>query len=372
MKILFIQGGFGAGGAEKVMAGIASHRHEFGDEVHVAAMMMPETGSFFAYPDGVKLHVLAENAPRGVRLHLRRGVAIRSLVRELRPDLIVSFLTKVNCLTLLASAGTGIPVVISERNNPQIQSAGFWSRLQNRLAPQAAGIAMQTKAAAGMLPKAQRKRAAIIPNPCHPVEFPPAPASDICRFVGVGRLDHQKGFDRLIRAFAALPLRMRAQLEIFGEGQERDTLTAMIREMGLEDRVRLAGLAHTPQEWMSAGDVLVLSSRYEGFSNVLAEATSSGLPVIAFDCPFGVSDMVIDGGNGMLIPDGDEAAMIDAMQRLAHDAKLRARLSASADVMAARLSPDSVMAQWDALFEQAISGEITSQRRQIDSSASSS
>lgn len=355
MRILMIQAGFHAGGAEKVMAALATHRHGHGDEVHVAGMVMPEGGSFFAYPPGVTLHLLGADAKArgGPLLQPRRALEVGRLIRKLRPDLIVSFLTKVNCMTLIAATGTGIPVIISERNNPSAQSARFWRKLQRRLMPRAAGIAMQTADAAADLPPRQRDRAHIIPNPCLPVAFTRANPAEHCRFVAVGRLVEQKGFDRLIDAFAALPPDLPASLDIFGEGGLHDALTAQIAARGMEGRIRLAGLARSAADWLGAGDVLVVSSRYEGFSNVLAEATCSGLPAIGFDCRYSIAELIRDGENGLLVRDGDQAAMTAAMARVAADPVLRARLGQSVQIMADRLDPAQIMAQWDQLIDGA-------------------
>lgn len=354
MRILMMQGGFGAGGAEKVMAALATHRAVLGDDVHVAAMTMPASGSFFRYPPDIQLHVLDRPATRlpAALLQARRGRAIRRLIHSLRPDMIVSFLTKVNCLTLLAALGTGVPVVVSERNNPAAQSAHFWGRLQLALLPRAAGIAMQTESATADLPEIQRARAHIIPNPCLPIAFTPPPPADHIRFVAVGRLDTQKGFDLLIDAFAGLPDHLPATLTIFGEGNQRAALQAQIATLGLADRVQLAGLAPSAVHWLGAGDALVVSSRFEGFSNVLAEATCSGLPVLAFDCPYGVSEMLRDGKNGLLIRNGDVPGLTRAMAQLAGDPQLRASLAGAGRIMADRLDPARIMAQWDALITE--------------------
>lgn len=372
MKILMIQAGFGAGGAEKVMAALAAHRASLGDEVHVAAMMMPQDGSFFAYPPEITLHVMGRQDSRGPLLQPRRAVDTGKLIRNLKPDLVVSFLTKVNCLTLIAAAGTGVPVVISERNNPSAQSARVWRRLQKALMPRAAGIAMQTEDAAADLAPAQRDRARIIPNPCLPVEYIPAPPSGHCRFVAVGRLTEQKGFDMLIDAFAELPRNLNATLDIFGQGAEHAALSQRISRHGLEDRVRLAGLAPTAQHWLSAGDVLVVSSRYEGFSNVLAEATCSGLPAIGFDCRYSISEMIRHEKNGLVVPNGDVEALSQAMERVCRDVELRRMLGQSAYLMANRLEPARIMAQWDELIDQAFRQSRRISRSQSTESAASS
>ncbi|NHF73085.1 glycosyltransferase family 4 protein [Paracoccus xiamenensis] len=374
MKILMIQGGFGAGGAEKMMCSLAAHRTELGDDVHVAAMTMPAAGSFFDYPAQVHLHVLDRPAPRlpASFLQPRRGLAVRRLIAELRPDLIVSFLTKVNCLTLLAATGTGIPVIVSERNNPSAQSPRFWRRAQNTLIPRAAGIAMQTHAAAMDLPPAQAARAHVVPNHCDPVPFTPAPPADHCRFVAVGRLDAQKGFDLLLEAFARLPADLPATLDIFGKGQERDNLQAQIRALGLTGRARLAGLVPSASDWLGAGDVAVVSSRYEGFCNVVAEATCSGMPIISFDCPYGPSEMVRHEQNGLLVPNGDVAGLAKAMERLARDRELRNELAGAAWIMADRLDTGRIMAQWDALIAESLGDTRAARRPQpADSTLSS-
>lgn len=351
MKLLLVQGGFGAGGAEKVMAALANHRAAGGDDVHVAAMAMPLGGPFFAYDAGVRLHVIPSGP--GLLRHPARARGIRRLIRQLRPDLVISFLTKVNCLSLIAAMGTGVPVVVSERNNPAQQSAGSWRRLQAALLPRAAGIAMQTRDAAADLPPGAARRAHVIANPCRPVPFRRAGDGPRCRFVAVGRLDPQKGFDRLIDAFAALPPDLPAELAIFGTGPLRVALQGRIEASGAGDRIRLAGQARSPAEWLGAGDVLVLSSRYEGFSNVLAEAATSGLPALAFDCPFGVRDIIENEVNGLVVPDGDLDALTAAMARLVRDKDLRARLSQSPQGIAARLDPARIMGQWDALIAEA-------------------
>lgn len=353
MKLLMLQGGFGTGGAEKIMAAIAAHRYAEGDEVHVSGMFMPPEGPFFPYPPGVHLHVLARDAPRGRLLHLRRLAAIRRQIAELRPDLILSFLTKVNCLALIAARGTGIPVVISERNNPALQSPGFWNRAQQLLARGAAEIVMQTKGQRNDLPESLRARATVIHNFCRPVPFRRAEPREGCRFIAVGRLDRQKGFDLLIQAFALMPDRA-ARLTVFGEGPERQALTDQILAWGLSHRITLPGIATGPQGWLGAGDVLVVSSRFEGFSNVVAEATCSGLPVVSFDCPFGPGEMIVQDTNGILVPPDDVMALSTAMGRVAADPALRNHLGQSAHVTAARLNPDRIMAQWDATLGLAL------------------
>lgn len=357
MKILMLQGGFGAGGAEKIMAMLAEHRIRQGDQVTVAAMQMPQTGSYFRYPPNAVLRVLDREKPGGALTHLRRISAIRELLAVENPDLVISFLTKVNVLTLIASLGFNKPVIISERNNPLRQSRHLWRVAQNIAASRARLMVMQTEAARQDLPPRLHAKARVIPNPCAPLAFRPPPPSPHFRFVATGRLDRQKGFDLLIRAFAALPADLSdSQLTIFGDGPERAALCHQIKEAGLTDRVHLPGLSEAAAGWLSAGDALVVSSRFEGFPNVLAEATCSGLPSIAFDCPYGPSEIIADGRNGLLVPDGDVGALSAAMARLARDRELRARIACGDPEHSARLAPSQIMFEWDQAIHKAFTG----------------
>lgn len=345
MRLLILQGGFGAGGAEKVVAMLAAHRTAAGDEVHVAALGACTRASYFDYPASVRLYPLACGG-KGQITRLRR---IRRLMRELRPDLAIAFLTKVNTLTLAAAIGLGVPVIVSERNNPARQAAHpLWRRAQGLLMRRAAGIVMQTDRARRDLPQALRPRAHVIANPCEPLAgFAPREPGAPLRMVAVGRLDRQKGFDLLIEAFARMRSGRSVALTIYGEGPERAQLEALRDGLGLQGSVALPGASAAPGGWMTEADLLVAPSRFEGFPNVVAEAVVAGLPVVAFDCDFGPREMIRHGSNGLLVPAEDVGALAEAMARLVEDDALRHRMTASAAEVRAALRPDRILGEWD-------------------------
>ena len=352
MRLLLVQGGFGAGGAEKVVALLAAHRAALGDEVHVAGLTCPAGGSYFAYPDAVTLHVARPDRSGGGRgAQVRRLRHVRQCLSRIGPDVAIAFLTKVNTLTVLASTGLGVPVVISERNNPTVQGGSdLWGPLHSLAMPRAAAIVMQTERARTSLPPRLQRRADVIPNPCAPLGEPrsaPPPGEGV-RFLAVGRLERQKGFDLLLEAFARLRgAQPDLRLTVFGEGPERPSLEAQAARLGLAGAVDLPGPTSRPGAWIEAGDILVLPSRYEGFPNVVAEATVSGMPVVAFDCPWGPRELISDDRNGLLVPPCDVGALARAMSRLAGDATLRARMRAARALNLDRLSAPAVMRRWD-------------------------
>ncbi|QDU20064.1 glycosyltransferase [Urbifossiella limnaea] len=151
--------------------------------------------------------------------------------------------------------------------------------------------------------------------------FPPA-----APLVGaVGRLSGEKAFDVLLRAVAALP---GVRLVIVGEGGERGTLERLIAELGLTDRVRLAGWQADVRGYFEAMDVFALSSLREGLPNVVLEAMALEVPVVATRVN-GVPRLVQDGVNGTLVDSGDAAVLSAALGRLLGDAALRERFRAA-------------------------------------------
>lgn len=353
MRILIIQGGFGTGGAEKIVAMIAAHRAQMGDNVTVMGFDMPDGGSYFPYPENVRL-LLPEGA-KGSN-PLSRLQMIRRTIRATRPDVILSFLTKINVLSLAAAIGTGAPVVISERNNPRAQNAHpIWRHAQNLLARRAACAVMQTERARADLPNAVQRSSVVIPNPCAPnPDHPTQPDPTSHRLVAVGRLDPQKGFDVLLRAMVsiveALP---NVSLTIHGEGRARANLETLRSELKLDDHVALPGSSPSPGAWLSEADLLIMPSRFEGFPNVLAEATVSGLPVVSSDCDFGPREIVVEGENGLLVPVDDAPALADAVIGLMQNSALRAHMAGQAAINRDRLAPSRILADWDQVIARA-------------------
>ncbi|MGL4235866.1 glycosyltransferase, partial [Tabrizicola sp.] len=337
MRLLILQAGFGAGGAEKVVAMLAVHRATAGDEVHVAALGAQTAATYFSYPASVRLHALAGGGGRAGQIS--RLLRIRQLLRDLRPDLAIAFLTKVNTLTLAAGIGLDVPVIVSERNNPRRQAAHpLWRPAQGLLMRRAAAIVMQTDRARRDLPHALWPRALVIANPCEPLPgFASQGPDGPLRLVAVGRLDVQKGFDLLIDAFSRLRNTRPTTLTIFGEGPERARLEALRNRLGLADRVALPGASAAPGGWIAEADILVVPSRFEGFPNVIAEAVVTGLPVVAFDCDYGPRELIRHGGNGLLVPPGDIDGLAEAIGRMIEDEGLRRVMTASAGVSRATL-----------------------------------
>ncbi|HEU4960638.1 MAG TPA: glycosyltransferase family 4 protein [Sphingomonas sp.] len=343
--IAIVTSGLGAGGAERVISLLASHLIANGNTVSVVTFDRHAAPIFHPLPPSVALHRLGVAGP------MRRVAVLRRRLAAIRPDLVVSLLTKINAIALVATVGLKPRVIACERNNPERQHAHpAWNAALRLLYRRATTIVCQTEASRRCLPHGVRDRVVVIPNPIEPFAIaradPPPP-----RLVAVGRLTHQKGFDLLIAAFARIAARHpNWRLDIWGEGEDRERLQQLIDDFDMADRIALPGLSAQPGGWLADAGAMVLSSRYEGFPNVLAEAMAAGLPVIASDCAFGPAELIEPERTGLLVPPEDVAALATGLDRLLGDPALRDRLGIGAQSAAVRFAAAPVLTRWERLI----------------------
>ncbi|MFI7599964.1 glycosyltransferase family 4 protein [Actinoplanes sp. NPDC049681] len=183
---------------------------------------------------------------------------------------------------------------------------------------------------------------------------PRAPAPDRARtrtVLAAGRLGPQKGFDLLIDAFRTVHERHPGwQLAIFGDGRLRARLTEQIEDRGLTCCVHLRGLTRHLDRELGAASIFALSSRYEGLPMVLLEAMAAAVPVVAFDCPTGPAEIVVDGRNGLLVTAEDTAALAEGICRLIEDGGAREAMGRAARDTSERYAMPAVARQWEQLF----------------------
>lgn len=173
------------------------------------------------------------------------------------------------------------------------------------------------------------------------------------RVIAVGRLDYQKGFDRLIQAWELVQHTGKFtdwKLDIYGQGEWQEMLQQMINKAELQNTVCLNRPTKQIGEEYVKSDMLVMSSNYEGFPMVMIEAMACGLPVVSFDYKCGPKDIIQSGINGLLVPNGDIQALADAMMKVMEDEAYRKMLSLNARKVVDTYSEQAVMAQWIRLF----------------------
>jgi glycosyltransferase involved in cell wall biosynthesis len=204
-----------------------------------------------------------------------------------------------------------------------------------------------------------RVRTEQIPNPLHSLDVPQTDHTGTV-IAAAGRLTKQKGFDLLIRAFAHVADRHPDwRLHIYGSGRAERRLRKLIHERHLYNHVYLMGPTKKLDEELAKASIYALSSRFEGFPMTLLEALNCGLPVAAFDCPTGPSEIIVDGASGLLVPPEDTAELGAALCRLIEDEPFRRRLGHAARTTAAAYGPDAIRLRWETLFTSLIKAKAS-------------
>ncbi|QFT63715.1 glycosyltransferase [Roseivivax sp. THAF30] len=354
-KVALVQAGLGSGGTEKVLARLAAHLDAQGYAVTMVSFQGDPEAPYYPVPDSVRLRSLQVEIGTDASRSTRRRVPwLRAVLRD--QDLALSCLTKINVQTALATLGLRQPRIASERNNFQRQQMNRLWRWSMPVALAGADrVIMQTAAARDALPAWSMRRAVIIPNPIPDLlgAPPPPPKPEL---VAVGRLTDQKAFDTLLHALALARDRGNAMpLTIYGVGELEEQLRTLARSLGLRDQVRFAGRSDVPHGWTARPGIFVLSSRFEGFPNVLIEAMAAGFAVLSTRCDWGPSEIVTHELDGLLVPMDDPASMADGLIRLHKDAHLRVQLANAARIRAVEYVEANVMEQWEAVIADVLS-----------------
>lgn len=355
-RITLLIGAMGPGGAERVLAQLANHWSGRGE--HVTLMTLGSRDrDFYPLDAGIRRVALDLEGPAGgvadaVASNARRIMRVRQVVRESSADVVLSFIDRTNILVIAATRLCAARVVISERDNPFRGGLGpAWRSLRRLCYPHADAVVAQTEPVAKWLRTfVAAERVHVIPNGVAPLAAPEAGSTDDPprKIVGLGRLEPKKGFDLLIRAFArASAEHPNWELEIGGEGPEREGLQSLARSLGVDGSVRLVGQIQDSRRFMNDSSIFALSSRYEGFPNVLLEAMATGRACVAFDCAYGPADIIRHGIDGLLVPDEDYEAFGIALGELMAEPARRRRMGDAARQVASRFSAERIFEAWD-------------------------
>ena len=373
MKILFHLNSMGRGGAERVVSILSGAFSQKGHEVVVATEWFSER----EYPlaDGVKRLMVGieeqeEEKNRILKIVLRH-TRLRKCIKAERPDLVISFCVKSNFRAAISMLGMKIPLLVSVRNDPKIDYAPH--KLATAIMEQkASGCVFQTKEAMEFFSPKLQKKSAIIYNPLN-AEFikecerlyqeqPKDHEGRIIRrkeIVSVGRITEQKNHELLIKAFAGIAVKYpEYSCRIYGEVENRELyqkLTNLVREYKLEQQVYFMPPSNQIQKEIVNAGLFVLSSDFEGMPNALLEAMTLGIPCVSTDCPCGGPQMLIESyQTGILVPVGDEDALMQAMDTILSNPRQAEEMGAAAREIRTRVEEDRIVAEWFALIDSII------------------
>lgn len=353
-KCLLLIPRMGNGGAERVMATIANN---LCGEHEVQIVTMTDAESFYALDERVEITGLGQNVNRKNKLTLLCSMAIGGIktffalkkkIKNEKPDVVLSFLQSANMMAILLKMfGGKFRLVVSERCDPS--ERGFGDRFfEKHFYCKADVTVCQSKKVMEFFKEKDRAKMTVIPNPIAASAIPERFEGERRHtVVGVGRLSEQKNFDMLISAFAALPEQFSDYtLEIYGGGPLEEKLQSLIEELGLSERARLMGVKKNVMHYIADVALYVMSSNYEGFPNALAEAMATGLPVISTNFSTGVAKDIVKAENGLVIPVGDENALVNAMEKMLSVQDKWNDMSLANRKLIDTLSESNVMQKW--------------------------
>jgi glycosyltransferase involved in cell wall biosynthesis len=296
-----------------------------------------------------------------LRKRHRHKKALALLLKEVRPDIVVSISNDVSFLPSIKGSwkilreqhgtkkwdGTPTPSFGLKKLVYQVASI----RERRILQKNADRIVVLTQGQKDFA-WPNNERVVVIPNPTR-LHVESSSLLNDKRAIAVGRLSFEKNFSSLVRVWSRVAASFPEwRLDIYGEGGEYSLIKKTIEKENLVGIVSLKGWSSHLEKELLSSSLFVQTSKYESFSLAILEACCCGLPIVAYDCPWGPRSIVKDGENGYLVPPEDEAAMADRICRLIEDSSLRKRMGASAFETSKQYGMDRIVSRWMALFEE--------------------
>jgi glycosyltransferase involved in cell wall biosynthesis len=371
-RVCFVLPSLAGGGAERVAVQVLSALD--GRRWDRSMYLFKREGPYLAdLPESVRLSSATSQSRAGRLLELRR------YIRATRPDLVVSFLSYFTVLAAAKTAGVGARVVFvlgtpmsaflndadyhwktpSHRTLfTMITRAGY--NLADAIATTSQGVSDDLMQHFGVRESAIK----VVHNPidfdamndavAEPLDASVAREWTHPAIVSAGRLAEAKNFPLLIDAMALLRQRLpAARLFILGQGDQEPQLRQQIASLGLSDAVRLCGFQRNPWKYIARADVFALTSRYEGFGNVLVEAMACGVPVVVTSSP-GPLEIVRDNVDGVIVPEHTAPAVAQALEMMLTDDRRRASMAAAAREASSRFALPVIAGQYDSWFSELV------------------
>ena len=351
LKIALVIHSLQAGGMERVMSELASYFAENkAFEIHLLLYGI-KRDVFYKLPKNIIIH-----KPRFKFNNKKRFIStvktilfLRKKIRAIQPETVLSFGEYWNNLVLMSTLGLAYPVYVSDRSQPDKSLGKLQDRLRKWLYPKATGVILQTQVAKNIYQKQfNNLNISVIGNPIRQIKTVKKVAKKDLVLM-VGRLINSKHQDRLIKIFAKIN-NPNWKLVIVGYDHLKQTnsskLKVLIKRLEMEDKIILAGKRSNVEDYYLESKIFAFTSSSEGFPNVIGEAMSAGLPVVAYDCIAGPSEMIKDDENGYLIPLFDDELFYNKLQKLMNDADLRKKMGEKGKDTIQRFDKDIISKQF--------------------------
>lgn len=371
-KILFVCNHMLGGGAERVAALLMN---KLSAKYNINLALLYEPGSDYYLNNNIKIYNLCKSASKNQFKNwiylFSRIFKLRKLINKEKPDVIISFLARSNISTLLASKSFEnlCKVIVTEHGPvkdclPETKKYILLYLLRNFIYKKVdylVGVSKGVTKDYGKILRLPSNKLVTIYNPLkindinirsrEKISHPWFRNKSCPIFLAIGRLCYQKGFDVLIKSFRKIREKQNVKLIILGKGSDYDNLKNLIDLYKLSSDVDLIGFEKNPFKYMKNADILVMSSRWEGFPCVLEEAMCVGIPIISTDCNFGPNEIIKNGENGILVETENSEELYLAMNKLLNNKKLQAKFRKNSRAYSKQFDIDEVVKNYINIIE---------------------
>ncbi|MGG0413134.1 glycosyltransferase family 4 protein [Peribacillus simplex] len=349
-KICFVTAGLGFGGAERVISTLSNFLADNGVKVTILTVSNFFEEPAFELRSSIKVCRLKYGRVPILR-NIQHIKKIRKAIIEINSDIVISFLSTINIYTLISLIGSKVPIIVSERNDPKMDPKVVWKRiLRNLIYPLSSGYVFQTEEAKNYFSKEIREKGVVIPNPLMIRNMPRVWEKERRKeIVAVGRLEDQKNYPLLLKAFSKLSHQFSDyKLIIYGDGSKKEQLEMLCENLNISNKVLFAGIHKDVLNRINGAKLYVLSSNYEGMPNALMEAMAVGLPCISTDCPCGGPRYLIEHEtNGLLVELNNVDQLTRAIETLLSNNNKSIKISKEAIKIRENLSIEQVTSMWE-------------------------
>jgi len=345
-KIIFVSQSLRRGGAERIVSLLSQEFNRIGFDVKIVLFANEIEYDYSGEIINMETPASKSYIVKIFRL-FQRTYKLKQIFKKERPDYIFSFMESSNFASIL----TGKKVVVSIHNNPNIKLKSYQKYLIQKLYnfKNVKKVITVSKGIEKILNNEYYiNNTQVIYNPVNFNNVKDSKKSfNYSNYIlSVGRLQYQKNFELLINAYSKTKVSKYVKLLIVGGGDERNKLLQLIKTLNLEDKVILTGQVNNVEDYYKNALFYVLSSRFEGFGNVIAEALYFDLPVISTNCPFGPNEIIKHMDNGILIENENEKQLIEMIDELYFDYDLQGKLKNNGKKSIQHLNVDKIAKKW--------------------------
>lgn len=348
-----------SGGLERIISEKATAMAKLGYDVSLLVCNPPQSSPAYAIDSRVHLIDLALPQPHGLfqtlKFKVSQNIRIWRAIKTINPDIVIVAPTWLTLSMLFGSRHLILESHSSRNNMFSGERRSLYKRLKVFIAERLADcVVTLTKGEADNWPHARYKE--VIPNftNINPEQLNITRSN---RFMAIGRIASEKGFDMLIDAWSIVTKQYPdAIIDIYGEGEQLDVLQSKVIALNLNNNVLFKGLCTDVKKAYESHAALVVSSHYEGFGLVIVEAMLCNTPVISLDCQYGPHELINHNINGLLVPYYNRTreerviGLAHAICQLLTNSEKRCQLGVNGRSTALKFLPEVIIPQWDKLF----------------------